>query len=280
MSEQPAVPAPTILPTPNDYLHRGNIALEARLQERTAAEFAAFFLPHLRRGMRLLDCGCGPGTITLGLAEAVAPGEVVGIDVQPRMVEQASTLAAERGLTNVRFELANLYELPFPDASFDAVFCNQVFQYLREPVQALREWRRLLRPGGVAGVQATDSGSVLRAPSAPLLEQLQELSRRALRHHGGNPFIGRGLRQLLLDAGFARAEASARLECFGTAAATRRHAANQRQFFAGVGRTALEQGWASQETLDAIDAELHAWGERPGAFAAWTHCEAIGWVDD
>ena len=70
--------------------------------------------------MRLLDVGCGPGSITLGLAEAVAPGEVVGVDLQPAQVEQARALAAERGVANVRFEVASAYALPFPDAAFDA----------------------------------------------------------------------------------------------------------------------------------------------------------------
>jgi ubiquinone/menaquinone biosynthesis C-methylase UbiE len=74
--------------------------------------------------MALLDCGCGVGSITLGLAAAVAPGEVVGVDLQPAQLERARALAAERGATNVRFEAADVYALPFSDASFDAVFAH------------------------------------------------------------------------------------------------------------------------------------------------------------
>ena len=59
---------------------------------RTAVQQAAFFLPYLRPGMSLLDCGCGPGTITIGLSHAVAPGQVVGIDIEPNLVEHASVL--------------------------------------------------------------------------------------------------------------------------------------------------------------------------------------------
>jgi ubiquinone/menaquinone biosynthesis C-methylase UbiE len=64
---------------------------------RTAVQQAAFFLPHLRLrpGMSLLGCGCGPGTITTGLAQAVAPGQVVGIDIEPNLVEHASVLSRE-----------------------------------------------------------------------------------------------------------------------------------------------------------------------------------------
>ena len=76
------------------YSQRANTVFEAELGLRTAAQEGAFFLPHLRPGMRVLDLGCGPGSITLGLAEAVAPGDVVGIDLQPSQVAQAQALSA------------------------------------------------------------------------------------------------------------------------------------------------------------------------------------------
>src|SRR5262245_892986 len=106
---------------------------------RTAEKQAAFFLPHLRSGMKLLDCGCGPGSITLGLAAAVARGEVVGVDLDSEKIAQAQGSAAKALVTNLRFETADIYALPFPDASFDAVFSHAVFQHLRDPMAALRE---------------------------------------------------------------------------------------------------------------------------------------------
>ena len=95
------------------YSQCGNAVFEAELALRTASQDAAFFLPSLRPGIRLLDLGCGPGSITLGLAEAVAPGEVIGIDVQPSQVKQAQALSAVRGVRNVRFEVSDVYRLPF-----------------------------------------------------------------------------------------------------------------------------------------------------------------------
>jgi ubiquinone/menaquinone biosynthesis C-methylase UbiE len=137
------------------------------MARRTAAQEAAFFLPHLRPGMRVLDVGCGPGSITVGLAEVVAPGEVVGIDVQQSQVERARDLAVERGVANVRFEVGDVYRLPFLDHSFDAVFAHTVLMHLQEPVRALAEARRVLRPGGITGVRDPDYGTMLSLPRRP-----------------------------------------------------------------------------------------------------------------
>src|SRR6185503_5237822 len=111
--------------------------------------------------MRVLDVGCGPGTITLGLAQLVAPGEVVGIDLQPSLIERARALAATREQTNARFEIADVYGLPFADECFDAAFGNGVLMHLAEPVRALAQIRRVLRPGGIIGIRDPDFGAVL-----------------------------------------------------------------------------------------------------------------------
>ena len=139
----------TSIPAVESYSHRGNPAFESELALRTAAKEAAFFLPLLRAGMRVLDLGCGPGSIILGFAQAVAPGEAVGVDLQPSQVAQAQALSVAWGVTNAHFEVADVYSLPFPDGFFDAVFAHAVLMHLREPVRALEEVRRVLRPGGM-----------------------------------------------------------------------------------------------------------------------------------
>src|SRR5262249_8436557 len=91
------------------------------MSQRTAETHGAFFLEQLRPGWRLLDAGCGPGTITMGLARAVQPGLVVGIDIEESQLASARERAEREGL-NVEFRRASVYELPFQDGSFDAVF--------------------------------------------------------------------------------------------------------------------------------------------------------------
>ncbi len=273
-------PAPTPNPATETYSHRDNPVMEAWMAARPAASEAAFFLGYLRPGMELLDVGCGPGTITLGLAEVVAPDAVVGIDLQLTEVRKARTLAAERLARNVRFAVGNAYELPFLQASFDAVFASGVLMHLREPARALAEMRRVLRPHGFVGLRDPDWGVAIITPTTPLLEQSRALRIRVRQHNGGDPFLGRRHRRLLLDAGFVRAEATVVVESAGSLEETRHRAAWFRDQIRGLGRTAVAEGWVNQATVDAMAAEIEAWAERPDAFSAEIWCATVGWVSD
>src|SRR5512143_3452508 len=139
-------------PDEENYLHGYSAEHRAFLSSRTATRQAAFFLPFLKPGMRLLDCGCGMGALTASLARHLAPGEVIGIDREPSQIDAARAWAAEKGVGNVRFDLGNIFEIPFPDASFEAVFAYTVLEHVRDPLQAMREMRRVLKPGGIVGI--------------------------------------------------------------------------------------------------------------------------------
>jgi ubiquinone/menaquinone biosynthesis C-methylase UbiE len=266
------------------YTYNANARIVQHLTRRSAASEAAFLLPYLHPGMHLLDCGSGPGTITCDLAEVVAPGQVVGLDIQPAQVEQAAALARERGLATVRFEVGSIYALPFPAASFDAVFAHQVLFHLSDPLTALREMRRVLRPGGVLGVADYEWSLRRLTPYTPLLAAYIALNIRVLEHNGASPFYASNQRELLLAAGFARAEATAMFaqNGAGTMEKTRYSAALQVAALRGRAfrETAIEQGWADETTLDAMAAELETWGERPDAFHLLPRCMAVGWNAD
>ena len=114
------------------YTHGHAPATVRQHGKRTAEEAAAFMLPSLRPGMRLLDVGCGPGSITRGLAQRLAPDEVVGLDLSRDTLAAAREEAAQRGLTNLTYVEGSVYQLPFPDASFDAAYAQGAAMTLPE----------------------------------------------------------------------------------------------------------------------------------------------------
>jgi ubiquinone/menaquinone biosynthesis C-methylase UbiE len=250
---------------------------------RTGAA-AAFLAPHLRRGMRLIDCGCGPGSITVDLARAVTPGEAIGIDLRADALLQGRTLARERGIVNVAFQAASVYHLPYTDSSFDAAFACAVLQHLAAPLAALKEMRRVLKPGGVIGIADGSSTITFRYPTNSLLQAYDKLRGREREYNTGRPSDALALRALLRKAGFARTRASGTLTTeagppAGSLEETRRVARNHQIRLRGpLGRLAVAQGWATTEELEQMAEALISWGEAADAFYARPGFTAIGWA--
>jgi SAM-dependent methyltransferase len=252
------------------------------VENRDAATFLPFLLPHLDAGKDVLDVGCGVGSIALDLAPRVDPGRITGIDADPGQIEAARRAAADRGIGNAEFTTGSVYELPFDDGTFDVAYANAVLFYVREPVRALAEMRRVLRPGGLAAVSDDDFGTIVISPEDAEIARAARLFERSVAHEGGHPRYSRHLRGLMLEAGFARSQGFALApEVYGDDERTRWFA----DFAAGVfaapsmAETVVSEGWATRAELDRMTAALQAWAERPDAFAAWLYCAAIGWVD-
>lgn len=186
----------------------------AMMAGRRVETHGSFFLPHLRPGQSVLDVGCGPGTITVGLAAAAAPGPVLGVDVGADQFDQGRALATEAGLGNLTFESASCYALPRPDQSVDRIFCHALLEHLAEPVTALREARRVLRPGGVVGICSPDWGGFLMTPPSPTVDAALQAYQQIQRDNGGDPAAGRKLGVHLVEAGFAEVRLDARYERF------------------------------------------------------------------
>lgn len=119
------------------------------LSSRVAADSCPRLMPHLKSGLQVLDAGCGPGSISIGLVEATAPGELRGVDIDPSQVELAVRAAAELGVSNVEFSVADVQAMPFEDGWFDVVHCGELLSFVPEPGAALKEIRRVLKPGGI-----------------------------------------------------------------------------------------------------------------------------------
>jgi len=106
---------------------------------RTAANSAAYLMPLIKSHMHILDIGCGPGTISVGLAKLVPGGKVIGLEYAPDVLVKARAAAAEKGVQNIEFVTGDVHALMYPDATFDVVHAHQVLQHLGDPVQALQE---------------------------------------------------------------------------------------------------------------------------------------------
>jgi SAM-dependent methyltransferase len=226
---------------------------------RTAASHAAFLLPHLRPGDRVLDLGCGPGSITTGLDEAVAGGpgrggRAVGVDLQP-------------GPAPVPLARADVRHLPFPDGVADAVFLCAVLQHAGDPLALLCESRRVCRPGAVIGVADADRGGALVWPPDPWLDRGQEIL-DGLRD-GTSIHVGRRLRDLLHRAGFVDAVATARGGGGGGPSTATQAGWEAAQFeSAPVVDAAVERGLATPEEMAEVAAAWRRWGDHPGATMA------------
>jgi ubiquinone/menaquinone biosynthesis C-methylase UbiE len=106
--------------------------------KRSAQNDAGFLIPYLKEENILLDCGCGPGSITLDLASILSQGKVIGIDMESSQIERAKSLAKERNIQNAKFQTADLLHLPFENNTFDVAFTHAVLWTIRDFFRLLK----------------------------------------------------------------------------------------------------------------------------------------------
>jgi SAM-dependent methyltransferase len=243
------------------------------LRLHTVERCGTVLLPYLRSGMSLLDAGCGPGTITVGLAPIVAPGQLVAVDLDPGEVERAAIALAPH--PNATAQVASILDLPFADDSFDAVFSHAVIDYLTDPLAALRELRRVLKPGGVIGLRSVNNDNSVVGPPNALVEEGIALFRRAVASLGGDMTRGRLLGVMLKDAGFD--------EVFVRPSYERAQSREDWQSFcdafagcfdhSGISEICIGAGMADEQHMADIVAAFRKFG------ADTSNCFALGWAE-
>ena len=259
------------------YTHGHHESVLRSHRWRTAENSAAYLLPYLSSGQTVLDVGCGPGTITADLAALVAPGRVTALEVTDAALDIARAEIARRGLTTVDFVVGDVHALALPDGGFDVVHAHQVLQHLDDPVGALREMRRVAKPGGVVAVRDSDYAAFTWFPAAPELAEWLDLYQRVARGNGGEPDAGRRLLSWAHAAGFDDVTATSSTWCFANPddRAWWGNMWAERVLVSDMARTAVATGAATTEDLHRISDAWRRWAADPDGWLSILHGELI-----
>jgi len=256
------------------YTHGHHRSVLASHIWRTAQNSAGYLLGRLAAGQDLLDVGCGPGTITRDLARLVAPGRVVGIDAAPDIVARARS---EPNADNLSFEVADVYRLPFDDATFDVVHAHQVLQHLSDPVAALAEMHRVLRPGGIVAVRDGDYAGFTWAPRDPALDRWVELYHQVTARNGGEADAGRFLLGWVRAAGFGDPVMTSSTWTFADPESRAWWGGlwAERVELSAFAVQAIEEGMSDPIELAEIARAFRRWADHPDATFVTPHGEVV-----
>lgn len=248
------------------------------LNLRSAETHAKHLLPHLRQGLRVLDFGCGPGNISIGLARAVEPGEFHGIDMEASQIDMARAAAVAGGHANATFHVGDATNLPFEDGYFDAAHCHTVLTHIPDTQATLAEVKRVLKPGGIIGSRELIVDSCFLVPGVSEIQPAWDVFSGLLAANGGHPQMGRELKISFLEAGFTDVEATASFDSFGSAQAVAfLHRFIIDWFFApDIVAAVTGYGIATQQQFDEWRDALDKWKDEAGAFGGLAFGESIG----
>jgi SAM-dependent methyltransferase len=263
--------------TESVYTHGHHESVLRSHRWRTAENSAAYLLPHLRPGLSVLDVGCGPGTITVDLAARVTPGSVTAVEVSADVLALARAEAAARHRSDIEFAVGDVHALRFPDDTFDVVHAHQVLQHVADPVQALREMRRVCKPGGIVAARDSDYAAFAWYPALPELDEWMDLYQRVARANGGEPDAGRRMLAWARAAGLDDVTATSTTWCFATP--------EDRTWWGGMwaerilksdmARQALASGAATEDDLHRISEGWRAWTATEDGWMSLLHGEIL-----
>ncbi|KAK4553305.1 hypothetical protein LTR86_009605 [Recurvomyces mirabilis] len=179
---------------------------------RTAENSAAYLLPTLRqksattRNLKLLDIGCGSGTITASLASYLpSEGKITATDISPEILTKAKTFAEKAGVeSKINFQTADVYALPFEDGEFDIVHASMVLSHLSDPIAAYKEMLRVTRPGGTVANRESDLTAWSYYPRLPGIEKFHRCLLAVHEAAGGQTMAGPRMLGWALSAGAKR----------------------------------------------------------------------------
>jgi len=263
----------------SDYLHGHTEAVLAGHRRRTAEDCCAYLLPHLRGDETLLDVGCGPGTITVGLARRLPHGTVIAVDPAPEAVAETRRHVAAAGVVNVRVVRADARTVGI-DGPVDVAHAHQVLQHVSDPVAVLTAMAAHVRPGGVVAVRDADYDAMSWYPRLPELDQWRALYRATAHALGAEPDAARVLPAWCRAAGLVDVKPSLGTWLHATSEDRGRWAGMwaQRATGSSFASHAVRLGLADAADLARIAAGWRAWGDHPDGWLAIVHGQVLARV--
>ena len=264
-------------PTDPDYSMGFDAELMESLRRHTVEHSAAYLLPHLKPGQLVLDFGCGPGVLSVGLARAVAPGELHGVDRRKAQVDLARAVATALGQENAQFHVADVTDLPFEDNFFDVAHGHDVLMHIPDTRAALAELKRVLKPGGVIGCRELISGSCFTYPDSGIMARAWETFEDVVATDDGHPQLGKDLKTPLLKAGFTDVRITGSLDMYTTPEDIEFvYLVTSRLLLSrDFTETAIGYGASSEELSARIRTAYDEWKSHPGAACGVAYGEAV-----
>lgn len=259
------------------YTHGHQDAVLRSHRWRTAVNSAAYLLPLLAAGQRVLDVGCGPGTLTVDLARRVAPGWVIGVDVAAAVVDEARTYAVDAGVMNTEFLAGDFRDSGLEPQSFDVVHAHQVLQHLKDPVGALAVMSELAKPGGIVAARESDYSGFTWWPAEPRLDRWLEVYLAVARRNGAEPDAGRWLQHWARAAGLTDVAYTSSTWTFSTAT-DRQWWADlwaERSIGSSFAKQAVDYGISTPAELQDVAGGWRAWADQPDAVFTVLHGEIL-----
>jgi ubiquinone/menaquinone biosynthesis C-methylase UbiE len=260
------------------YTQGHSAAILKSHQSRTIHNSAAFLLPHLQPHFHLLDIGCGPGTITAGFATRLKDGSVTGIDIGPEVISHDKTTYSTGANPNLTFEVGNVLNgLRFDDNSFDVIFTNQTMIHLPDPIKAIKEMHRILKPGGLLAMRESDRQDWY--PESEGLLLYNDAMQKMMNSTGAKGWYStRGMHGWAREAGFDRDKMT--VSGSGSVSCSK----PEREFLAdvhlsrlrdAVGAKIMELGLVDQKQVDRIIQDVEKWRDDVDGWNVIWQCELI-----